>query len=179
MKCRDLNSLVASIAMLALAPAVALAQPPCAAKPPTKIIRPYFPVDYGPNCYPGGKPQHGAYAQNSTAGGVPFTLRNVIRTFDAIIPCGPRSGHGCGFCCIGAGSGCMGVHCNRDIMYCPQCGAPPFSCNCYGNCQAVYAPPGVLLRASQCCYDQVPAEQAPVASAPVEPSPRDVRSDGR
>src|SRR5436190_24211644 len=115
---RGLISLAASIVMLALVPAVALAQAPCAAKPPTKLIRPYFPVQYAdPYCYPGGRPQHGAYTQNSTAGGVPFTLRNVIRTLDALIPCGPRSGHGCGITCIGAGSGCLGVHCNRDIIY--------------------------------------------------------------
>jgi hypothetical protein len=78
-----------------------------------------------------GRQQLGCYAQDSTAGGVPLTLRNMVRTLDALIPCGPRSGHGCGITCIGAGSGCLGLSCHRDIAYCPLCGAPPFACTCY------------------------------------------------
>lgn len=37
---------------------------------------------------------------------IPATARVIGRTFDFLIPCGPRSGHGCGLSCIGAGSGC-------------------------------------------------------------------------
>lgn len=37
---------------------------------------------------------------------IPATARLIGRTFDFLIPCGPRSGHGCGVSCIGAGSGC-------------------------------------------------------------------------
>jgi hypothetical protein len=146
---------LASLVMLAILPEVVQAQAPCVAKPPSKIIRPYFPIVYeSPGCPPGGRYQRGAYAQNSTAGGVPFTVRNFIRTLDCLIPCGPRSGHGCGITCIGAGSGCLGLHCNRDIIYCPECGAPPFMCCCCGNGTAIYAPPSVLMRACHfepCC----------------------------
>ncbi len=37
---------------------------------------------------------------------IPATARVIGRTFDFLLPCGPRSGHGCGISCIGAGSGC-------------------------------------------------------------------------
>lgn len=37
---------------------------------------------------------------------IPATARVIGRTFDFLLPCGPRSGHGCGVSCIGAGSGC-------------------------------------------------------------------------
>ena len=37
---------------------------------------------------------------------VPNTLRTIGRALTCLVPCGPRSGHGCGISCIGAGSGC-------------------------------------------------------------------------
>ncbi|HUE69912.1 MAG TPA: hypothetical protein VMP01_03400 [Pirellulaceae bacterium] len=63
---------------------------------------------------------------------VPNTLRRIGRTLDCLLPCGPRSGHGCGISCIGAGSGCMGG-CGRPGIFHPNkccdtgCGdiAPP------------------------------------------------------
>src|SRR5262245_464375 len=38
---------------------------------------------------------------------IPNTLHKIGRTLDCLLPCGPRSGHGCGLSCVGAGSGCM------------------------------------------------------------------------
>ena len=158
------NGFIALVAIV-LAPTLAHAQKPCECSPRSAtVIRPYFPVEYaGPGGCRVGREQLGAYAQNSTAGGVPFTVRNMIRTLDCLFPCGPRSGHGCGIACIGAGSGCLGRYCNRDIIYCPYCGAPPFSCNCCGNGCAIYAPPNFFTRASQCEFacEEVPAPQPP------------------
>lgn len=51
---------------------------------------------------------------------VPNTLRRVGRALDCLLPCGPRSGHGCGISCIGAGSGCMGG-CGRPGIFSPSC----------------------------------------------------------
>lgn len=45
---------------------------------------------------------------------VPRALRTVARTFSCIAPCGPRSGHGCGISCIGAGSGCTPGYCRNS-----------------------------------------------------------------
>jgi hypothetical protein len=64
---------------------------------------------------------------------VPNTLRRIGRTLDCLLPCGPRSGHGCGITCIGAGSGCMPGACGRPGIFHPNkccdmgCGevAPP------------------------------------------------------
>ncbi len=64
---------------------------------------------------------------------VPNTLRRVGRALDCLLPCGPRSGHGCGISCIGAGSGCMSGACGRPGIFHPNkccdmgCGevAPP------------------------------------------------------
>ncbi len=152
------SKLIALATAIFLVPTLVLAQKPCPCSPRSAtIIRPYFPVEYSAdgNCR-AGRQQLGAYAQNSTAGGVPLTVRNFVRTLDCLVPCGPRSGHGCGITCYGAGSGCLGKHCNRDIIYCPECGAPPFSCNCCGNGCAIYAPASIFVRASQCqpVYDQ-------------------------
>lgn len=138
-----------------LVPSLASAQAPCKCSPHSAtIIRPYFPVEYpiyeSPCHGIGRQQQRGAYAVNSTAGGVPFTVRNVLRTFDCLIPAGPRSGHGNGLYCIGAGSGCIKGSAHRDIIYCPYCGAPPFSCNCCGNGKAVYAPAATVLRSRYC-----------------------------
>ena len=159
------------LAAFLLAPSLVRAQAPCQCSPRSAtIVRPYFPVEYPdyPRCRNGigRQQQRGAYAVNSTAGGVPLTVRNMIRMLDCLIPCGPRSGHGCGIACIGAGSGCLGRYCNRDITYCPFCGAPPFSCNCCGNGQARYAPPAWLTHASQFepCYE----EEAPPAEQPTK-----------
>lgn len=66
---------------------------------------------------------------------VPNTLRRIGRTLDCLLPCGPRSGHGCGLSCIGAGSGCMPGVCGRPGIFHPNkccdfgCGeiAPPMS----------------------------------------------------
>lgn len=66
---------------------------------------------------------------------VPNTLRRIGRTLDCLLPCGPRSGHGCGISCIGAGSGCMHGVCGRPGIFHPNkccdfgCGeiAPPMS----------------------------------------------------
>src|ERR1043165_8323046 len=98
---------LALLAGLLLVPLTTFGQAPCKCSPrsPT-VIRPYFPVDYSAyqadRCRGIGRDhQLGCYAQNSTAGGVPLTIRNVIRTLDVLIPCGPRSGHGCGLYCIG------------------------------------------------------------------------------
>jgi hypothetical protein len=64
---------------------------------------------------------------------VPNTLRRIGRALDCLLPCGPRSGHGCGISCIGAGSGCTPGACGRPGIFCPNkccdlgCGevAPP------------------------------------------------------
>ncbi len=42
---------------------------------------------------------------------IPNTLRKIGRSLDCLLPCGPRSGHGCGLSCIGAGSGCSSLSC--------------------------------------------------------------------
>ena len=63
---------------------------------------------------------------------VPNTLRRIGCALDCLLPCGPRSGHGCGISCIGAGSGCLGG-CGRPGIFHPNkccdtgCGeiAPP------------------------------------------------------
>lgn len=52
---------------------------------------------------------------------VPNTLRRVGRALDCLLPCGPRSGHGCGISCIGAGSGCMPGCCGRPGIFHPKC----------------------------------------------------------
>ena len=53
---------------------------------------------------------------------VPNTLRRIGRTLDCLLPCGPRSGHGCGLGCIGAGSGCMpGACCRPGIFHLNKC----------------------------------------------------------
>lgn len=49
---------------------------------------------------------------------IPNTLRKIGRTLDCLLPCGPRSGHGCGLSCIGAGSGCMPGYCGRPGILC-------------------------------------------------------------
>jgi hypothetical protein len=49
---------------------------------------------------------------------IPNTIRKIGRTLDCLLPCGPRSGHGCGITCIGAGSGCASVSCSGG---CPSC----------------------------------------------------------
>jgi hypothetical protein len=149
------NVLLVLILASLLAPSLALAQAPCKCSPRSgTIIRPYFPVEYPiyeTPCHGVGRQhQRGPYAVNSTPGGVPFTVRNVLRTLDCLIPAGPRSGHGSGLYCIGAGSGCIKGAAHRDIIYCPYCGAPPFSCNCCGNGKAVYAPPAPVLRSQYC-----------------------------
>ena len=136
------SKLAALVVIITLASSMAWAQKPCPCSPRSAtVIRPYYPIYFPqPLGCRVGRQQLGCYAQDSTAGGVPLTLRNMVRTLDALIPCGPRSGHGCGFACIGAGSGCLGLSCHRDIAYCPLCGAPPFACTCYcGGC--VDSPP--------------------------------------
>lgn len=167
------NGFLVLLLALVLAPSLVSAQAPCKCSPrtPTKI-HPYFPVEYPqyqqPCHGPGRQQQRGAYAVNSTAGGVPFTVRNVIRTLDCLIPVGPRSGHGSGLYCIGAGSGCIKGAAHRDIIYCPHCGAPPFTCNCCGNGKAVYAPPATLLRGHYC--EPAYAEDE-MFEAPSDPKP--------
>src|SRR6478672_10930541 len=57
---------------------------PCKCSPRSgTIIRPYFPIPQPPvgGCRP-GRGQLGCYNQKSTAGGVPLTVRNMIRTLD-------------------------------------------------------------------------------------------------
>jgi len=140
--------------VLALGPSLASGQAPCKPGPrsPT-VIRPYFPVEYayyqGDGCLP----------RKRTAGGVPVTVRNMIRTLDCLIPCGPRSGHGCGITCIGAGSGCLPGYSHRDIMYCPTCGSKPFACCCCVTSPS-YALGGPIHHACQFdpCYEGVPTE---------------------
>ena len=52
---------------------------------------------------------------------IPNTIRKIGRTLDCLLPCGPRSGHGCGITCIGAGSGCSSISCSGG---CPSCSSP-------------------------------------------------------
>ena len=139
---------------LVLTPSLAWGQAPCKCSPRSaSVVLPYFPVEYatyeGEDSCRGCGPQHqpGCYAHRPI-GGVPLTLRNMFRTLDCLIPCGPRSGHGCGITCIGAGSGCLRRHCDRDITYCPNCGAKPFSCNCCAG-SPIYAPAGPVHQAGQ------------------------------
>ena len=56
---------------------------------------------------------------------IPNTLRTIGRALTCLVPCGPRSGHGCGVSCIGAGSGCSSC----GIGSCGGCGPlfPRFS----------------------------------------------------
>jgi len=80
---------------------------------------------------------------------VPNTLRRIGRTLDCLLPCGPRSGHGCGICCIGAGSGCMPGACGRPGIFHPNkccdlgCGevAPPMYRGPVGGDQPVAPEP--------------------------------------
>lgn len=152
-----------------LVPSLAAAQAPCKCSPHSAtIIRPYFPIEYPvyPECHRFGRQhQRWPYTVNSTAGGVPLTVRNMLRTLDCLIPAGPRSGHGNGLYCIGAGSGCIKGSSHRDIIFCPYCGAPPFSCNCCGNAKAIYASPAPCLRTYE--YEAVYEEELPS----VEPQP--------
>jgi hypothetical protein len=111
--------------VLAGLPALAWGQAPCGCSPRSaSVIR---PAAYGAwaDYQPAG------YADCGGCGGcsaccdpccrpllciIPNTVRKIGRTLDCLLPCGPRSGHGCGISCIGAGSGC--ASCTSG---CPSC----------------------------------------------------------
>jgi hypothetical protein len=165
------SGLIAIALACCLAPSLAWGQAPCKCSPRSAtIIRPYFPIEYPeyePPCHGiGRQQQRWPYTVNSTAGGVPISFRNAIRRLDCLIPAGPRSGHGAGITCFGAGSGCIKGAAHRDMIYCPYCGAPPFHCNCCGNGKAIYAPPATLMHASHCepaYFEEQPIEEPQAA----------------
>lgn len=131
------SNFVALAIVLAGIPALAWGQAPCGCSPRSaSVIRQASHEvwsDYQPV---GGPVQHGGCGCAEAVSCcrparcqpllciIPNTVRKIGRTLDCLLPCGPRSGHGCGISCIGAGSGCMGISCCRGVGHHPSCTSP-------------------------------------------------------
>lgn len=128
------SQFVALAFVLAGLPALAWGQAPCGCSPRSgSVIR---PAAYGAwaDYQPAGH-QDGCGCSSCTSCApaccdpccrpllciIPNTIRKIGRTLDCLLPCGPRSGHGCGITCIGAGSGCSSISCSGG---CPSCSSP-------------------------------------------------------
>jgi hypothetical protein len=118
---------------------------------------------------------------------VPNTLRRIGRTLDCLLPCGPRSGHGCGISCIGAGSGCMAGACGRPGIFHPNkccdmgCGevAPPMYRGPIGGDQPVPPEPPRETRQAPAAspYARLQERQLTASAVPLK-GPSRTRASG-